>query len=184
MSEPWAEVRPLRPDELARVGEIDRSERIDAVYLQRGARLERLDEDRSASSWLPDGDGEHSVAAQQSVLEHELASGATVLGAFEGDRLIGIGAVLPHVRPQIAQLTFLYVSDGRRGTGIGGRLCAELERVALAAGDVEMVVSATPSVNTVDFYLRRGFEPMAEPLSELLEREPEDVHLWKRIVRA
>jgi len=35
--------------------------------------------------------------------------------------------------------------------------------------DAEMVVSATPSENTVRFYLGRGFRPMAQPLPELLE---------------
>jgi hypothetical protein len=44
-----------------------------------------------------------------------------------------------------------------------------------------MVVSATPSLNTVRFYLHQGFEPMAEPLPELYELEPEDVHLQKRL---
>ncbi len=44
-----------------------------------------------------------------------------------------------------------------------------------------MVVSATPSLNTVRFYLQRGFEPTAEPLPELYELEPEDVHLQKRL---
>ena len=44
-----------------------------------------------------------------------------------------------------------------------------------------MVVSATPSESTVGFYRRRGFEPTAAPLPELLELEPEDVHLEKRL---
>jgi hypothetical protein len=57
----------------------------------------------------------------------------------------------------------------------------ELERLARDLGDTELVVSATPSANTVRFYLRRGFEPMAEPLPELYEREPEDVHMRKRL---
>jgi hypothetical protein len=42
-----------------------------------------------------------------------------------------------------------------------------------------MVVSATPSLNTVRFYLQRGFEPTADPLPELYELEPDDVHLQK-----
>jgi hypothetical protein len=42
-----------------------------------------------------------------------------------------------------------------------------------------MVVSATPSANTVEFYLHLGFQPMAEPLPELFELEPEDIHLQK-----
>jgi hypothetical protein len=42
-----------------------------------------------------------------------------------------------------------------------------------------MVVSATPSANTVRFYKGRGFELMTQPLPELFEREPEDVHMRK-----
>ena len=42
-----------------------------------------------------------------------------------------------------------------------------------------MVVSATPSLNTVRFYLGQGYAPMEEPLPELLELEPEDIHMEK-----
>jgi hypothetical protein len=41
--------------------------------------------------------------------------------------------------------------------------------------------SATPSLNTVRFYLGRGFEPMSEPLPELYKLEPDDVHMQKRL---
>jgi len=44
-----------------------------------------------------------------------------------------------------------------------------------------VVVSATPSLNTVRFYQRRGYEPMAEPFAELLVREPEDIHMQKSL---
>jgi GNAT superfamily N-acetyltransferase len=73
------------------------------------------------------------------------------------------------------------VSDGYRKAGIGGRLSDELERIARTAGDTELVVSATPSENTVRFYVSRGFAPMEEPFPELLELEPEDVHLLKTL---
>jgi hypothetical protein len=33
----------------------------------------------------------------------------------------------------------------------------------------------------VRFYLGRGYEPMEEPLPELLELEPEDVHMSKQL---
>ena len=82
---------------------------------------------------------------------------------------MGIGIVRPHIRPVIAQFAFLYVSNGHRAQGIGRHLSEELERLARAGGDRTMVVSATPSLNTVRFYLRRGFEPTAEPLPELYE---------------
>jgi GNAT superfamily N-acetyltransferase len=92
-----------------------------------------------------------------------------------------IGIVRPHIRPGIAQFAFLYVSNGHRGQGIGRHLSEQLERLAREEGDTTMVVSATPSLDTVRFYLHRGFEPTAEPLPELYELEPEDVHLQKRL---
>jgi GNAT superfamily N-acetyltransferase len=89
--------------------------------------------------------------------------------------------VVPHIRPAIAQLAFLHVSQDFRGAGLGSRLSADLELIARRAGDIEIVVSATPSKNTVRFYLGRGYRPMARPLPELLELEPEDVHIGKVI---
>jgi GNAT superfamily N-acetyltransferase len=181
MSTDAIEVRRLARDELARVGEIDRTERIDVLYVQRGIRLEEQVGDFSAARWDPEGEGEHSVAAQKEALEHYVEAGGLVLGAFDGDRLVGIGVVVPRLRPATAQLAYLHVGDGSRGRGIGTRLSAELEGIAREAGDTTMVVSATPSLNTVRFYLRRGFEPMAEPLPELYELEPEDVHMLKSL---
>jgi GNAT superfamily N-acetyltransferase len=83
--------------------------------------------------------------------------------------------------PAIAQLAFLHVSHDFRASGVGGRLSADLELVARRAGDTEIVVSATPSENTVRFYLGRGYRPMARPLPELFELELEDVHMGKVI---
>ena len=81
----------------------------------------------------------------------------------------------------IAQLAWLHVTAGRRDAGIGRRLSEALEAIAREAGDERIVVSATPSEHTVTFYRRRGYEVMAEPLPELYEREPDDIHLEKRL---
>ena len=163
------------------MSEIDRSETIDAVYVQQGspsrAAARRLQlaavgsGGRGRALRLRDARGSRGWSER----------GAAALGAFAGDRLVGIGLVLPHLRPGIAQLAFLYVSAGYRGRGLGGRLSDELERIARDAGDRSLVVSATPSLNTVRFYRQRGFEPMDEPLPELYELEPEDVHLEKSL---
>jgi GNAT superfamily N-acetyltransferase len=88
---------------------------------------------------------------------------------------------VPHLRPGIAQLAFLHVSQAFRGRGIGRRLSNELDLIARDAGDTEMVVSATPSENTVRFYRRRGYQPMPNPMRELHELEPEDVHMSKAL---
>ncbi|MGZ4314952.1 MAG: GNAT family N-acetyltransferase [Gaiellaceae bacterium] len=173
--------RRLEGHELSRVGEIDRTERIETLYVQRGVELEAVTGDFSAAPWRTEGDGEHSVAHQVAECERYLDGGGIAIGALAGDRLVGIGVVVPHVRPGVAQLAFMHVSDGYRGRGIGVHLAAELERIARDAGDITMVVSATPSENTVRFYRGRGFEPTASPLQELLELEPEDVHMDKHL---
>lgn len=78
-------------------------------------------------------------------------------------------------------LAYLHVSRAFRGTGIGRRLSDELDLIARDTGATEIVVSATPSKNTVHFYLRCGCELMTEALPELYELEPEDVHLRKML---
>jgi GNAT superfamily N-acetyltransferase len=173
--------RRLASADLARIGEIDRTERIETVYVQHGSRLEEQVGDFSAPAWLSEGEGEHSVAHQRAACERYLAAGGIALGAFTDGRLVGIGIVSPHIRPGIAQLSFLHVTNEYRDRGIGGHLSEELEGLARAQGDRRMVVSATPSLNTVRFYRQRGFEPMPESLPELYELEPEDVHLEKRL---
>ncbi len=179
--QPPARIRPLAWSELARVAEIDRTERIDLLYEQRGSEFVERPGNWDSPAWDPDGHGEHSVRAQQRALEFYVNGGAIALGAFVSGRLAGIGAVLPHVRPAIAQLAYLHISSAFRAAGIGSRLADELEDLARAADDSEIVVSATPSANTVRFYMARGYLPMTDPLPELLEREPEDVHLHKSL---
>jgi GNAT superfamily N-acetyltransferase len=175
------ELRRLTREELARVAEIDRTERIDLLYEQRGTELDERPGNWSSTAWDPHGHGEHSVEAQRRALEHYVDGGGIAVGAFSQGQLVGLGVVVPHLRPQIAQLAFLHVSAAFRGTGVGRRLSDALDLIARTAGDTEIVVSATPSENTVRFYRRRGYQLMAEALPELYEAEPEDVHLSKAL---
>lgn len=173
------EFRGLGRSELTRVAEIDRSEQIDVLYEQHGTDLVARRGSWTASAWDQDGHGEHSVEARVRELQRLVDHGGVPLGAIAGGRLVGLGVVVLHLRPGLAQLAFLHVSASWRGTGIGSRLSAQLEQIARTAGDSELVVSATPSENTVRFYAGRGFRPTAEPLAELFELEPEDVHMRK-----
>ena len=160
--------------------EIDRTERIEAVYRQHGARLEEVPGDWSAPPWTQ-GELEHSVSAQHRELVRWAEAGGIAVGAFIDNRLVGIGVLVPHIRPRVAQLAYVQVSNGYRGVGIGASISDQLEEAAVGAGCTEMVVSATPSVKTVGFYMKRGFEPMTYPFPELFELEPDDIHLWKQL---
>jgi hypothetical protein len=84
--------RRLGAADLVQIGDINRSERIETVYVQYGARLEERDGDFSAPAWLSEGDDEHSVAYQRAECERHLAAGGMALGAFADGRLVGIGS--------------------------------------------------------------------------------------------
>jgi GNAT superfamily N-acetyltransferase len=175
------EFKRLQRDELSSIAQIDRTESIDLIYRQRGGDLEQRRGNWNSEAWDPHGHGEHSVEAQQHALEQYLDAGGIALGAFSKGRLLGIGVVVPHLRPGVAQLAYLHVSATYRATGIGRQLSDELDSIARDAGDTQIVVSATPSENTVRFYRSRGYELMAPALPELLELEPEDVHMRKAL---
>lgn len=174
-------LRRLDRSELARVAEIDRAERIDVLYVQEGEHLVERGGRWDSPSWEAHGDGPHSVGAKVRELQGYADLGGVALGALVDGRIVGIGVVVPHVQPGIAHLAFLHVSAPWRAAGVGTSVSAQLEEIARSAGDTEMVVSATPSGNTVRFYLGRGFVPTAEPLAELVELEPEDVHMRKAL---
>jgi GNAT superfamily N-acetyltransferase len=171
------EIVQLARSEMSRVAEIDRSERIDTLVEQHGERLVERRGEWDAPAWDPRGSGEHSVEAKVRELEGYLDLGGSALAALVGDQLVGLGVVVPQRHPGVAQLAFLHVSAASRGNGIGRQLAEALEHRARDSGAQRMVVSATPTGNTVRFYLRRGFRPMAAPLPELIEVEPEDIHM-------
>ncbi len=175
------QLRRLANAELVRVAEIDRTERIDMLYVQDGEALVESPGSWDSPPWLTEGDGEHTVAAKVRELHGYVDLGGVAVGALAEGHLVGIGVVVPQLRSGIAQLAFLHVTAACRGTGVGNLVCDELERIARADGATEMVVSATPSENTVRFYLGRGFKPTAAPLAELFEAEPDDVHMHRSL---
>jgi GNAT superfamily N-acetyltransferase len=71
----------------------------------------------------------------------------------------------------------LYVDRDQRGRGLGRVLFALACEEAARRGAKSLYVSATPSENTIRFYLDLGCRLAPEPDAELLALEPEDVHL-------
>src|SRR3954447_15760962 len=104
MVQSGVQFRTLDRTELPRVVEIDRTERIDVLYEQHGTQLVARHGNWSAAAWDPDGYDGHSVEAQVRTLRHHVDCGGIALGAFLAGQLVGIGVVVPHLRPKIAQL--------------------------------------------------------------------------------
>jgi GNAT superfamily N-acetyltransferase len=144
--------------------------------VERG-RLVGRQVDLDVPTWSREGSGEHTVTG---VIDHWLPvvdGGAAFLGAFDGDRLLGLVIVDGAFQPGTAWLAFLYVSREHRRRGVASALWSAAEGMALSAGAASIYVSAVPSGSAVGFYLSRGCELAEPPHPELYAKEPEDIHL-------
>jgi GNAT superfamily N-acetyltransferase len=167
--------RRLRRDEVELVWTIDRSEVHHHIYELRAGQLVRTAKYFEIPGWRPD-----AAAKETPVLLDCFDRGGTFLGVFDAEALIGIG-VLEIARVGRAgdqmQLAYLYVSRAHRGRGVGTQLFDAAVSFARQAGANGLYVSATPTENTVNFYLNRGCVIAPEPDPELLAAEPYDIHL-------
>lgn len=176
---PMTIVREMTLSELGRIAEIDRSEHITQQYRSRGGALELIDVEIRAPRWGEPG--EHTVQHHVDSWEPLIAAGASLLGAFDGDRLVGFAIYNPYLSEGVAQFAAIYVSRPYRGKGIGRELSDEVVQRARADGALRLYVSATPSRTTVDFYMGQGFEPVASPDEKLFALEPDDIHMERRL---
>ncbi len=170
------EIRRLAADELPRIGEIDRSERVRIGYRQEAEVLIPMPVVWDIPDWF-EGDGAHGVGRVTAGTLEDLAAGGTAIAAFEDDRLVALAVYRPRLRPATGQLAFLHVSCSHRRLGIASRLFDRVVRRARADGATSLYVSATPSESAVGFYLSKGFLPTGDPDPRLLEEEPDDIHM-------
>jgi GNAT superfamily N-acetyltransferase len=168
-------IRTMSVFEVARIGEIDRAERITQQYRQRGERLELIEADIDAPRWGEPGEVplEHRIDQWTRLVN----AGGVAIGAFDGDDLIGF-AVYMRASPETpANLAVLHVTKPWRRHGIGCELTNEVVRLARTDGAQRLYVSATPTRGTVDFYMSQGFKPLATPHERLFALEPDDIHM-------
>ena len=167
--------------ELDRIGEVDRSEHVTHEYTYREGALEKRGADTRVPDWSRSGDHEHSVRGRANAWRPVLERGGTLVGAFDGGRLVGFAIYRPELAEALANLSALFVSRDYRRSGIGSRLAEEVARLARADGARRLYVSATPSSSTVEFYRSHGFEPTDEPDAELFALEPDDIHMIREL---
>ena len=102
------------------------------------------------------------------------------MGAFAQEQLVGVASLENKNRGsngQYRKLDLLYVSRAFRGQGIAKQLLDWSKKQAQSWGASKLYISATPSENTVDFYLSQEARLVEELDSELYAFEPEDIHL-------
>ncbi len=166
--------RKIRREEIERVWNIDRSEVTENVYhLENGALVLRP-ERHDLTGWPP-GEAEKYTP----ILLESFDRGGWFYGAFDDAELVG-AVVLDSkwiTRKDQLQLKFLHVSRAYRKRGLGTELFELAKATARERGARRMYISATPSENTVNFYIRLGCAVAREPNPELFALEPEDIHL-------
>lgn len=173
--------RWMSPSEINRIAEIDRSERVRIGYVLQSGRLEKTSVDWDVPGFYSTGEGNHSVYEQLRFVESHLQSGGKMIGAFNDQTLVGVGVITPDIRPGVAQLAYLHVSNRFRRQGIGTHLVQAMIEEALQLGTSSIYVSATPSGSAVGFYTSFGFRLVDHPIPELYEMEPEDIHMIKNL---
>jgi ribosomal protein S18 acetylase RimI-like enzyme len=167
----------INESELSRLAEIDRSEVIRVGYEVRHGELVEVDVVWDTPNFMPEGEGEHTIAAQIAFCKSHLGRGALAIGAFDEGALVAVGLLTPDIRPGTAQLSYLHVSASHRRMGIATALVRQLLEIAQAHGSKRVYVSATPSGSAVGFYKSLGFDLVESPLPELYEQEPDDIHM-------
>jgi GNAT superfamily N-acetyltransferase len=106
--------------------------------------------------------------------------GGVVVGAFEGERLVGFASVEPErFGPDGAyvEMPYLHVTEVRRGRGIGAQLFRGACDGARGLGATRLYIGAHPSVETQAFYRRMGCIESAYVHTPILEHEPLDLQL-------
>jgi len=167
--------RTLLREEIEHVWNIDRSEMIDNLYRFENGTLVLRPHKIDVPGWPP-GQAEKTTP----ILLDCFDRGGWFYGAFEGGELVGV-VVLDNKRigkyKDQLQLKILHVSRSHRQKGLGTRLFELAKATAHRRGAKRLYISASPSENTINFYLRLGCAVAAEPDQELFDLEPEDIHL-------
>jgi predicted N-acetyltransferase YhbS len=167
--------RKLRREEIEQVWNIDRSEVVDNIYRLENGRLLLTPEHHDVRGW-PSGEAQKYTP----ILLDCFDRGGWFYGAFEGAELVGV-VVLESARigkrKDQLQLKFLHVSNPHRDKGVGKRLFELAKAAARENGAARLYISATPSQHTVNFYLGLGCAIAREPDPDLIELEPDDIHL-------
>ena len=168
-------IRELQREEIEKIWTIDRSEVIENIYYIRNGTLNLQPEYYNLQGWPP-GQREQYLP----ILLDCFDRGGTFYGAFQNDALSGV-VVLDNefIGPNQdqLQLKFLHISKAYRKQGLGEALFNKAAARAQTMNARKLYISATPSENTINFYLNLGCVVTREVDQALFELEPEDIHL-------
>jgi GNAT superfamily N-acetyltransferase len=170
---------PMKLNDSYQIRDIDRSETIELTYRLQNGRLEEIKSPHECPRW------EEDVYAEIiSRYEYELLNGGTAFGAFDRDKLVGVGVLAHKFRGydnDRLQIDLMYVTREYRRRGIGSFILEALGTAAIAKGAKYLYISSTETESAVKFYTSQGSAVTSEVDPELFEKEPHDIHMLKKL---
>jgi predicted N-acetyltransferase YhbS len=167
-------IRLLQRAEIPLVWQIDRREIVQNIYCLEHGELVLKPDYFDIHGWPP---GEAELYT--SILLGCYDRGGTFWDAFENNTLVGVAILESKFigsQQDTLQLKFLHVSRDYRKQGLGATLFERAIEKAKGLGAKKLYISATPSENTVNYYMRLGCVLAREIDPELFALEPEDIH--------
>jgi predicted N-acetyltransferase YhbS len=168
-------IRVLQRDEIPLIWQIDRREIVENIYHLQDGKLVLTPDYFDIQGWPP---GEAEIYTP--ILLECYDRGGMFWGVFVNDRLVGVAILESKCigsQRDTLQLKFLHVSRDCRKQGLGTTLFNMAVEKAKSLGAKKLYISATPSENTIDYYLQLGCTLATEIDPELFALEPEDIHL-------
>jgi len=169
-------IKQMPKGQVHRLGELDVSESGDTVYKWIEGRVEATHQEWHRPRW-----DDAAIRQHSEMVTDALARGGVMLGALDGELLVGVAVLHYKLTNDMAQLAGLWVSRDYRQHKVAAGLVQEIVRLAKENGARALYVSATPSGSAVGFYQSQGFQPTLQMNQELYELEPEDIHMIKEL---
>ena len=165
--------RLIEKKEARLLASLDRSEKIKESYIFHDGGLVLVKSPLDIKGWI-----EEEVESYFEITKEHLGEGGWALGAFDGNRLIGLGSLDSRfLSGQRLKLDILYIDRSYRGKKVGSRLMTYFKEEAKRQGARSIYISASPFKNTVDFYQGQGAVLAEEVDGKLYDLEPEDIHM-------
>lgn len=124
--------------------------------------------------------GEENFKTLVECLKGTIDGGGSVIGVFEGDRIVGFASLEGKaIGPlgEYLELSSIHVTEDCRGEGIGTAMFTEICEIARKMNAKKLYISSHSSVESQAFYSAMGCRETSWYDAELVEKEPCDCHL-------
>jgi N-acetylglutamate synthase-like GNAT family acetyltransferase len=169
------EIRVVKREEINDIRNIDRSEVINQFYYYKKGELVLKNQYYNITGWHPNNI-ERNITNLYELYDRD----GSFFGLFQEERIVGVVALeckfIGSNNDQL-QVVFLHIGKNYRKKGYGEVLMNKAKERAKELGAKKLYISATPSKNTVDFYIHLGCKLTSELNPELYKLEPDDIHL-------